>query len=190
MIDLLNHFSHLTTVSNELKKELIHRVRVDHFKKNELVHRAETVCKRTYLVKKGLLRIYFSKDGKIITDGFSAENEWMTSAYSFMKNEPDHYQIDAIEKTETYSFSIDDLQYLFERFHEMERFGRMTMAKQFILQSERLNSIRFTTPSEKYQHFCITYKHILNRIPLGMVASYLGITQETLSRVRAKAHLF
>jgi len=185
MKELLNHFSLLTHISDELKVELLQRVQVSYFKKNERVHDAEKICRRTYLVKKGLLRIYFNKDGKIITDGFSAENEWMTSAYSFMRGVTDQYSIDAIENTETYSFSIDDLQYLFEKFHEMERFGRIIMSRQFIQQSERLNSIRFTSPTEKYKHFCTNYQQILNRLPLGMVASYLGITQETLSRVRA-----
>ncbi len=150
-----------------------------------MIQQPEKVCRRTYLVKKGLLRIYFNKDGKIITDGFAAENEWMTSAYSFMRAVPDQYYIAAIEPTEAYSLLLEDLMYLFGRFHEMERFGRMVMSMQFIQQSERLNSIRFTTPKEKYQHFCHTYQSILGRLPLGMIASYLGITQETLSRVRA-----
>lgn len=182
---LLRHLSEITSVPENLKQELLNRVQINSFKKNEVIQPANKVCKRTYFVKNGLLRIYFYKDGKIITDGFAAENEWMTSAYSFMRGVPDQYIITAIEPTETYSLSIEDLIYLFENFHEMERFGRIIMSMQFIQQSERLNSIRFTSPKEKYEHFSNTYKPILNRIPLGMVASYLGITQETLSRVRA-----
>lgn len=185
MTELLRHFSQLTTLSPALEAALLQRVRLHSFEKSELLQEPEQVCRRTYLIKKGLVRIYFNKDGKIITDGFAAENEWMTSAYSFMRAVPDHYAIAAIEPTEAYSFSLDDLQYLFERFHEMERFGRITMSAQFIEQSERLNSLRFTSPAEKYQHFRTHYQRIQARIPLGMVASYLGITQETLSRVRA-----
>jgi CRP-like cAMP-binding protein len=182
---LLQHFSDITSVPENLRQELLKRVQLHSFKRNEVIQPADKVCKRTYLVKKGLLRIYFSKDDKIITDGFAAENEWMTSAYSFMRAVADQYEIATIEPTQAYSLSLEDLMYLFEHFHEMERFGRIVMSMQFIQQSERLSSIRFTTPKEKYEHFCNTYKYILGRVPLGMIASYLGITQETLSRVRA-----
>ena len=132
------------------------------------------------------MRIYFNKDGRIVIDGFAAENAWMTSAYSFLRDVPDTYAIAAIEPTEAYSLGLEDLLYLFDWFHEMERFGRIIMSAQFLEQSERLNSLCFTLPAEKYQHFCAHYRPILARLRLGMVASYLGITPEPLSRVRAK----
>ncbi|AMJ65382.1 Crp/Fnr family transcriptional regulator [Hymenobacter sp. PAMC 26628] len=182
----LQHIAQFTTPSPPLVEELRQRAQHHHFGKHELLHAADTVCRRTYWIEQGLVRIYFDKDGKLVTDGFAAENAWMTSAYSFMRGEPDAYAIAAIEPTEAYSLGLDDLLYLFDRFHEMERFGRVIMSAQFIEQSERLNSLRFTSPAEKYQHFCAHYRPILGRLPLGMVASYLGITPETLSRVRAK----
>ncbi len=186
MPSLLQHVAQFTTVSPLLAEELTQRAQPHHFGKGELLHAAGTVCRRTYWIQQGLVRIYFNKDGRIVTDGFAAENQWMTSAYSFMRGVPDAYAIAAIEPTEAYSLGLEDLLYLFERFHEMERFGRIIMSAQFIEQSERLNSLRFTSPAEKYQHFCTHYRPILARLPLGMVASYLGITPETLSRVRAK----
>ncbi|WP_324680541.1 Crp/Fnr family transcriptional regulator [Hymenobacter sp. GOD-10R] len=183
---LLDHIAQFVPLSAELAATLRQRTQSHHFRKQELLHKADTVCRRTYWIQRGLVRIYFNKDGKIVTDGFAAENEWMTSAYSFMRGVPDAYAIAAIEPTEAYSWSLEDLLHLFDQFHEMERFGRMIMSAQFIQQSERLNSLRFTSPAEKYQHFCTYYQPILGRLPLGMIASYLGITPETLSRVRAK----
>ena len=186
MHPLLHHIAQFTTLTPELADELRRRGQPHTFRKHELLHAADTVCRRTYWIRRGLVRIYFNRDGKIVTDGFAAENQWMTSAYSFMRGVADPYAIAAIEPTEAYSLGLDDLQYLFERFHEMERFGRVIMSAQFLEQSERLNSLRFTSPAEKYQHFCTHYRPILARLPLGMVASYLGITPETLSRVRAQ----
>lgn len=183
---LIQHIAQFTPISPALADELSQRTQCRCFGKGELLHAADTVCRRTYWIEQGLVRIYFNKDGKIVTDGFAAENQWMTSPYSFMRGVPDAYAIAAIEATRAWSLSLDDLLYLFGRFHEMERFGRMLMSAQFIEQSERLNSLRFTSPAEKYQHFCTHYRPILARLPLGMVASYLGITPETLSRVRAK----
>ncbi|QNE42405.1 Crp/Fnr family transcriptional regulator (plasmid) [Hymenobacter sp. NBH84] len=186
MHPLLQHMAQFTTLSPPLAAAVCQRAHHHHFQKGELLHAADTVCRRTYWIQQGLVRIYFNKDGRLVTDGFAAENQWMTSAYSFMRGVPDAYAIAAIEPTQAYSLSLEDLLDLFDRFHEMERFGRVLMSAQFLEQSERLNSLRFTSPAEKYQHFCAHYRPILARLPLGMIASYLGITPETLSRVRAK----
>lgn len=76
--------------------------------------------------------------------------------------------------------------YLFEHFPEMERYARLSMGTVFGHFLERITSMRFTTAKEKYNHFIKTYHDIHHRIPLVMIASYLGITQETLSRIRAE----
>ena len=68
----------------------------------------------------------------------------------------------------------------------MERYARLSMGTISGHLIERITSLRFTTAKEKYDHFCLAYKDIYPRVPLGMVASYLGITQETLSRIRAQ----
>lgn len=81
--------------------------------------------------------------------------------------------------------SLNDLEDCFKDFPEMERFGRMLVSKYFLEQSERIISFQFNTAKERYQFFERTSKNKLARVPLGMLASYLGMTQETLSRVRS-----
>lgn len=156
-----------------------------HFQKGELIHHAQDVCTKSYFIRKGLLRTYFIKDGKEVSEYFSYEEEWTNSPRSFMARKPDIYYIDAIEDTEVFSLHVNDLGYLFDRFPEMERYARLSMGTVFGHFMERITSMRFTTAKEKYDHFCEVYKGVYHRIPLGMVASYLGITQETLSRIRA-----
>lgn len=85
-----------------------------------------------------------------------------------------------------FSLKADDLNYLFNHFPEMNRYGRLSMANLLDHLIERIESLRFADAKEKYQHFKRIYSGIHHRIPLGMVASYLGIAQETLSRVRAE----
>ncbi len=101
-----------------------------------------------------------------------------------MKGEPDQYYLQALEDSKIYALTNDDLMFLFENFHEMEKFGRISMSIYYIQLAEKLESYQFTTARDKYNHFCKVYSSILNRLPLGMIASYIGITQETLSRIR------
>ena len=103
-----------------------------------------------------------------------------------MQRKKDIYYIDAIQDTEAFCIDVNDLVYLFDNFPEMERYARLSMGSVFGHLMERITSMRFTSAKEKYDHFCLNYANIYHQIPLGMVASYLGITQETLSRIRSE----
>lgn len=150
------------------------------------MHNADDVCVKAYFIQKGLFRTYFLKDGKEISEYFPAEEEWSNSPKSFATRQKDIYYIDAIEDTETFCLHVNDLVYLFEHFPEMERYARLSMGTVMGHLMERIVSLRFTTAKEKYDHFIQTYHDIHHRIPLGMIASYLGMAQETLSRLRAE----
>ena len=132
------------------------------------------------------MRTYFLKDGKEITEYFCSEGEWINSPRSLMQRMEDIYYIDALEDTDVFCLHISDLGFLFDNFPEMERYARLSMGSIFGHLMERITSLRFTSAKEKYEHFCQVYHDIYHRLPLGMVASYLGITQETLSRIRAE----
>lgn len=180
------HFEKFIKLSENLKSELSKRIKPIVFQKGELVLDANNISKKSYFINKGILRTYFIKDGKEISEYFSGIDEWVNSPKSFMQREKDIYYIDAIENTEAYFINVNDLVYLFDNFPEMERYARLSMGTVFGHFMERITSIRFTSAKEKYNHFRITYSNIYHRIPLGMVASYLGIAQETLSRIRAE----
>lgn len=184
--NLFRHFEKYIKLSDDLKKELADRVVFKTFKKGELVHSADTVCTKSYFIQKGILRTYFIKDGKEVSEYFSAEHEWVNSPRSFMQQRLDIYYIDALEPTECFRLNVRDLVFLFDSFPEMERYARLSMGTAFGHFLERITSMRFTTAKERYQHFCEVYHDIYHRIPLGMVSSYLGIAQETLSRIRAE----
>jgi len=184
--EIFRHFEKYIKLSDTLKSELAKRILFKTFKKGELVHNADTICTKSYFIQKGLLRTYFIKDGKEISEYFSAENEWCNSPRSFRTRQKDIYYIDALEDTECFCLHVNDLVYLFDNFPEMERYARLSMGTVFGHLIERITSLRFTTAKEKYDHFLSTYQDIYARVPLGMVATYLGITQETLSRIRAE----
>ncbi|MDI9341904.1 MAG: Crp/Fnr family transcriptional regulator [Sediminibacterium sp.] len=184
--ELFLHFEKYIPLSNTLKKELADRIVFKSFKKGEIIHDANTICTKSYFIQNGLMRTYFIKDGKEITEYFSAENEWVNSPRSFMQQQLDIYYIDTLEPTDCFCLNVKDLVFLFDNFPEMERYARLSMGTVFGHYMDRITSMRFTTAKEKYNHFCETYSAIYHRVPLGMVSSYLGIAQETLSRIRAE----
>lgn len=183
---LFRHFEKYIRLTDSLKNELINRVHFKTFKKGTLLHNADNICTTSYFIQKGLLRTYFLKDGREVSEFFSEEGEWINSTRSFIERKQDIYYIDAIENVEVYCLNVDDLVYLFNNYPEMERYSRLSMGTVLGHLMERIVSLRFTTAHDKYVHFRETYNNVYHRIPLGMIASYLGITQETLSRIRAK----
>lgn len=186
MDEVFKHFEKYIRLSDALRQELADRIVLQAFEKGDLVHDADKVCTKSFFIQKGLLRTYFIKDGKEITEYFSAENEWVNSPRSFMQQQLDIYFIDALEPTDCFCLHVRDLVFLFDHFSEMERYARLSMGTVFGHYMDRITSMRFTSAKEKYAHFCETYRDIYHRIPLGMVSSYLGIAQETLSRIRAQ----
>lgn len=103
-----------------------------------------------------------------------------------MQQKVDAYYIDVIEDSTALALGVENLVYLFDHFPEIERYSRLDMGSFFGHVMSRVASMRFTTADEKYGHFCQSHAAINHRIPLHMVASYMGVTQETLSRVRSK----
>lgn len=184
--EIIHHFAQYIKVSETLKNELLNRLHYKSFKKGETLHDANKICTESHFIIKGLVRVYFLKDGKEVSEYFCAENEWVNSPRSLRQQQTDIYSIATIEPTETFCLPVKDLIYLFDHFPEMERYARLSMGTVFGHFMERITSMRFTSAKERYNHFCTTYADIYPRIPLGMVASYLGITQETLSRIRAE----
>lgn len=154
--------------------------------KDYFLHKPNKIWRNTYFINKGVIRSFHLKNDKEITDNIWAENEWITSTSSFLEHIPGLFYIKTVEETEVLKFSLTDLEKCLLNFPEMERFGRMLVSKKVKEQSERLVLMRSHSAQERYRFFEETAKNKLHRIPLGMLASYLGMTQETLSRIRSQ----
>lgn len=181
---IISHFEQFIRVSDALKTELLLRVTLVTFNKGDMIIDANKVNTKSYYLLSGLTRTYFVKDGKEVNEYFSSDNEWANSPRSWRTGKPDIYYVSALENTTALCIHAEDMLYLFNHFPELDRYGRLSMITLLDHLMERITSFRFTTAKEKYVHFKQTYPGIYHRIPLGMVASYLGVSQETLSRIR------
>jgi CRP-like cAMP-binding protein len=173
-------------VNESLKAELVKRVSIVTYQKGDLIIDARQVSTTSYYILDGLTRTYSLKDDKELIEYFSSKNEWANSPRSWRTGKPDIYYVDALEDTTALCIQVEDMIYLFNHFPELDRYGRLSMTTLLDHLMDRIASFRFTSAAEKYLHFKQTYPAIYHRIPLGMVASYLGISPETLSRIRSR----
>ncbi|RXK58868.1 Crp/Fnr family transcriptional regulator [Lacibacter luteus] len=186
MQQLLIQIRQFSTISNETE-ELLHNCfeQVVYPKNHQLVTEA-AVCRHLYFVEKGALRGYYTLDGKEITHWFGFENDFVTSFHSFITQEPAVENIQLLEGSILWSISKDTLTSLFNNHPEIERIVRIAYEKYYIRLEERYVNAQFKTAAERYEQLLNDSPHILERVPLGQIASYLGISQETLSRIRSR----
>ena len=142
-------------------------------KKGDLLHDADRICTHSYFIHAGLLRTYFLKEGKEVSEYFSTAGEWVNSPRSFIQQRKDIYYTDALENSTVSGLHVKDLVYLFDHFPEMERYARLSMGTVFGHLLERITSLRFTSAKDKYEHFVQVYHDTHHRIPLGMIATWV-----------------
>ena len=145
------------------------------------------VCKYIAFVEKGMLRSY-SVDDKGVEHiiQFAFEGWWISDQYSFLTAEASAYNIDALEDCELLLLSRTAEEQLLERIPKMERYFRILLQNNLIATQRRLASSLSHTAEEKYNELIQSCPTIPQRVPQHMMASYLGITPETLSRIRRK----
>jgi CRP/FNR family transcriptional regulator, anaerobic regulatory protein len=180
-IDLFNQF---IQVSQELENELTSKICKINVPKNYILLKKGEVGKYLYLIERGIVMGYHSQRGKEICLYFATENELFTSAYSLISKKPSFENIMALEDCIIHSLPRKDLYSLYDKFPEMNIVGRQLVEQYFLEIEERLNAIQFQNAKQRYRNFLLAEAHLLDRISLGRLASYLGMSQETLSRIR------
>ncbi len=154
-------------------------------KGNALIKEGQ-VNQNVYFVKKGILRNYLMREGEDITTWFFFPNDFITTFESFQLQIPGIETSEALTDCELYCISFDELEKLNTASHQWERISRVFIMKYAIQQGERLLMMHTMNAEEKYDYLIKNFPQVVQNIPNKFVASYLGITRETLSRIRAK----
>lgn len=139
---------------------------------------------KTYYVLKGCTRAYYLKDGKDITDWLAFENEFINSICSYFLYKPSPHYIELLEDSILVELTRNQIEKLANKYHCFERLIRTVVTKTMLSQQEKISSIQFYNAKQKYENILVFRPDIIHRVPLTHIASYLGITLETLSRVR------
>lgn len=175
----------ISPISEESSSELVSMCKSFNFPKGHFLVKAGQVSCYLYFVIKGIGKVYYLKDGKELIDWISDEGNLLTSVTSFLTHQPSKHYVQLMEKSELIGISYFDLEKLFAKYHDMERLGRQLSIMALVQMQERINSTQFESAKDRYDNFLLRFPNCINRISLGDLASYLGMTQVTLSRVRA-----
>ncbi len=183
-MDELKHF--IQSMVNIEDKDLeciltcFHEVSI---KKNGYVLKEKQVSTKYYFIKSGGVRIWFSKNGKPVTAWLLFENSFFSDLASLKLGQPAHFNIQAITNTSLYAIDKSSMEFLYTRFPLWERFGRLYWESAFLKVIDGFINFQTLTAEERYL-VILQHSNLLQKIPLKELASYLGITPTSLSRIR------
>lgn len=183
LLNYLNSIQPLSADENKLLTDFCSELSIQ---KNDELQPIGHTCKTIYFVVSGMLRICYWKDGNDITESFEPENSIVARAESLFAGLPSKKAICAVEDADLIAINVVKLYEAFEQYPKIERLFRKLFEQQYVRTIHRLESLQFNSPEERYKFLLHDQPDIIKRVPLKYIASYLGITQVSLSRIRAR----
>lgn len=172
------------TLTDECKSDFAALTHITSIDKATIIVTENQNADKLYFIVEGCFRVYYLKDGKDITDWFAFEHEFVSSINSFFLNIPSPHYIEALEASTFIEIQREDVFKLCEKHHCFETLARKTITQIMLYLQSRIVATQFETASQKYEKLIQLRPDITQRVPLMHIASYLGITNETLSRIR------
>jgi CRP-like cAMP-binding protein len=186
MFDVL--FFHITAKISlsEGEKDIVRKFFTPkQIRRKQYLLKAGETCRQLSFIAKGLIKSYNVDDkGEDHVNLFGWEGWWVSDFYSFLSANPAQLNIEAIEDTEVLQITLADYEALLVEVPVMERYFRILYQNSIVTKERRLMSSITHTAEEKYQHLLQHHPEIIKRIPQTLIASYLGLAPETISRIR------
>lgn len=184
---LMRFLENIHSMSPEFRATLFSNTYLQKVHKKHILLDIEEIQKSLFFIIKGAVRSYYLDSlGKDTTSWLLFEGDLAISVYSFFSQKRSFEVLETLEDTSLLVLSHEKLMQLYQSFPEFNYIGRVLTETYYIKAEEKANELRVFSATERYQHLLKKYPNIVARIPLGMISSYLGITQSTLSRIRAK----
>jgi len=184
---VIDYFNSITPLPPELIDDIIKYAVIKEYKKNEFILKAGKVSNYTSWIVRGLIRSYYIKDTEDITTKFLWDGAPITSVYSYYSRKPGNENIVTLEDTTLASLHYDHMQYLYKTYPAFNVIGRVITEQYLYMLEIEVYNLRKQKAEDRYQFIVKHFPHLLQRVPLKYLATYLGINLETLSRIRGKA---
>ncbi|EZH74087.1 hypothetical protein ATO12_14525 [Aquimarina atlantica] len=172
------------SISAEAIYDWSEKIKIVEYKKRDILVKEGAYSHKFYYIIQGALKAYYRSDDKKITDWFALENDFIPSTTDPVHGRPSSHTIEVLEDSTLVALGHDDLEALCKKHHDFEHLYRLILSKVIYQLRERIASLQFRTVQQRYDSLIDLHPKIESRVPLGDIASFLGITQETLSRIR------
>ncbi len=191
MEQLIGFIETIWPISDDVRRilqKILHRERLP--RKHWLLQPGQ-ISDRIYFIEQGVARSYYLKasgqgEGREVTSWFMRENDFIISIVSFYGRRPAQEYIELMEDSIVWSITYAQLHELYRDFPEFNAIGRLLTEKYYVLSELRTQNLRMQTAPERYQQLLTDFPAIFQRVPLKYIASHLGISPETLSRLRGQ----
>ena len=183
---LIQQFKKYGTLSSIAETAIEQKTKIFIKKKNDHFLKQGQLLTSYFVVKKGVFRAYINRNEKEINVWFGEENQIFGAIMPMYANKPSPEYIQFLEDSEVYAIAVDDLEILYEQYPELNLIGRKIAEELCVILEDRITSLHTESATERYQSLMEQQPRLVQRINLGHIASFLRVTQETLSRIRKR----
>ena len=186
MVNIINKINSSYPISDETIRTLKENVTLCHFPKKHQLIKANMFCKSAYFIEKGMTRSFWLVNGEEITTSFAYEGSIVFSMDELYYNKVSEEFVETLEDVVAYQISLTGLLRLFQTNIELAKWGRVIHQNEYRRLHRSHKEHLTLSAKERYEEFKQQFPEVCQRVQLGYIASYLGITQSTLSRLRAQ----
>lgn len=177
----------LSTFSAEAINKLFHRAELKKYSRNQILLFPEKRVENIFFIKKGIMRSYRIINGEDITHHFYVEDWFATDYQSYITDSQSELYLETLSDCIIYEIKKESMLRLFDEFHDVERLGRIIAEDAYLQMVERLKSFQTMDLKERYNALMEKKPKLFNLVPQKHIASYLGVTAQSLSRIKIRS---
>jgi CRP/FNR family transcriptional regulator, anaerobic regulatory protein len=187
LAQILENISKIVSLSKEEEILIMTKIETKTFKSKTLLLHAGEICKHSYFVNSGILRSFNINDNIVeYVLHFACEGWWIGDMYSLLSQKPGNLFIEVLEDAEVVLLSKENQEELYEKIPKLERFFRILTENSLVAHQERLMDNLSLSAEERFEKFCSKYPTLIQKVPQKQIASYIGVTPEFFSKMKAR----
>jgi CRP/FNR family transcriptional regulator, anaerobic regulatory protein len=183
---IIQNMEKIISLTDEEKELILSKIELKNYKAKTVILHAGEICKHSYFVKSGILRSFNINDNIVEhVLQFACEDWWIGDMYSLISQKPGNLFIEVNEDAEVALLSKENQEELYHKIPKLERFFRILTENSLVAHQERLMDNLSLTAEERFEKFCIKYPTLIQKVPQKQIASYIGVTPEFFSKMKA-----